>query len=311
MVITKLGDIMKIFIFLLLFATTASSMNLENQLQTLLDNLQTLHNSLTKLVPSAPVADENFRLPALTEEQQAAGVKGNKFYSWQQLNFGYLHSDGHLLSEDFLKNFFFKTMFQYYTHEFLNYDPTYNYDQWKNKTLAGFRQADLEKFKAIARAFGMPEPHNREEIDQLFPFIESIEQTLEAFKKNNLLQKLAAAYQRQKVVVEKLNFLLKQALLPTVKDEAKIEKLTKLLYQRDRIATDLQAMIYHFMGEAFANYKMKLAQAQTDREKLTAGNALIFFEPSFKNKPYYKKLLQQLDYLMLPVHNIEGFKLPE
>lgn len=257
---------------------------------------------------------QEFRLPRLTDEQMLAGAVLDaphyKFYIIQpgSMEFKKLHSEGNMADRQFLADVFFKTIFQYYTKDYLynrGFDLEYNYLMFKDPNLK-VRKYDLSKFKSLAKLFNMSIPQTREDINELVQtslleqLIMSFPQAVDMLKQNKLLQQLGIAYMRQKIVTEKL-----QTLVRTVG-----EQILPLLLKHDRFAIDLQTMIYHFMKEAYEKYIDNLKAAQTDPQRKAAQEFLATFVPSFTQYPYYNEILPRLGELSQPM-SITEKDLPE
>jgi len=238
---------------------------------------------------------ETFRLPPLTDTQMAAGVQNDQFYSATELEFARLHDIGTIIDSHMLQDLFFKTMFQYYTYEALGFDMSYHYAMvWQDGP--GFRLSryDLQKFSALAERFGLPAPTTVADIERyLSEPIQVTSNAIDALKQNRLLQAIAAAYMRQKVVTEKLADLT---------EATGRQDLQGILLEHDRYAIHLQTMIYHFMQEAYGQYKGRIRVAGTHEEKIHVGRLLATGIPHFVDFPYYARLMAELERLAQPVN---------
>ena len=104
-------------------------------------------------------------------------------------------------------------------------------------------------------------------------------------KSNETLCELGTAYQRNKIVVEKIRNKLESS--PQVEKE---------LYIYDRITTDLQTMIFNFMKEATSEFLSNYPAA----EREDTYEFLETLRPSWGEKPYYITLLENIVLLMRP-----------
>ncbi|MDR3646045.1 MAG: hypothetical protein P4L22_00715, partial [Candidatus Babeliales bacterium] len=208
------------------------------------------------IIPYNEPNPKSFRLPSLTPDDQAAGVNSG-FYP--DLQWTTLHKSGNIIEGDFLLNIFFNSMFLFYIKKFSGYDYRPN----KGNSL-------------FASTYG--------------PLI------LKAFKENELLKKLAIAYMRQKIVIEKL-----QNLLPNID--------AKIIYKYDRFVTDLQIMIFYWIKEGYEEFAKRFKLANTQEEKLKSPEFLAHFVPEFTNTPYYNYLLTNFDEFKKPRTIVEGMKL--
>lgn len=288
--------------FFLIILHTSLLHSLENDLQQLNLTLQKIINTFgcinvplpPAILPSLPLppitpTTPEFKLVALTEDEQAAGVIGNQYYNTGKLDFTTLHREGHTIDKSFLKNFFFYSIFQNYIYRFLNYDMRFNYQEDLLK-----EDPSLEKWRSLSVNFGLGlllKGITQKQYDNLSLLIQVIPHALDAFKKNKLLENLGIAYQRMKIVVEKLANQL------TINPD---EVLVRALYAADRIATDLQTMIFHFMKEGMEKYQQQFRSAKSDEEKINAGNFLETFTPVWIEKPYYKKIIENINNFMQP-----------
>ncbi|HBR71030.1 TPA: hypothetical protein DIC20_05415 [Candidatus Dependentiae bacterium] len=255
---------------------------------------------ITVLIFPLKIKPGLFTLKPLTAKEQEAGVSESRFYT-PGLDFTTLHKSGDTISEEFLEKFFLNTIFQYYIHEFLSFDQTYNYTMWQTykeqKKDIKMEKYDRSKFKNIFVRLDLPE----REIDSLnvdrIPQaaldniwqIEAVKNAINALKQNKLLRTLGIAYQRTKIVVEKLHDKAK-----TTQDE----EIGRVSYLEDRIATDLQAMIFYFIKEACEEYIERFTEARIKKEKDEAGKFLSTFKPSWLDEPYYKNIISNLDSLI-------------
>ena len=186
-------------------------------------------------------------------------------------------------------------MFQYYTNEFigdeLGYDVIYNYEMSQGFRDFRFSPYDLKKFNALAKKFNLPPFEAGQSIEALLPYTRMIKAAIDNLKQNNLLNDLAAAYMRQKIVTEKLHKKVAATGAAIIMPQ---------LLRHDKYAEDLQTMIYHFLKEAYGKFIVEIKAAPQDK-KLQSGNFLSTFVPSFFEYPYYAHLKSLLEVLSAPM----------
>lgn len=237
-------------------------------------------------IKEAEKTDIKPSLPRLSDSQMKAGL-GSALYSVSQDDFGKLHDCGHIIDTRFLANIFFKSIFQYYTDELLGFDMTYNYAQFADTTLK-LTIVDRLKFKflgVMGLEFHTKDPASR---FKCFAQVEMVRRAIELLMHNLLLNNLAIAYMRQKIVTEKLLCLVEKGSA----------QLQPLLLMHDRYAIDLQTMIYYFMKEAYERYINEVRYAHQQQEKIPDGRFLENFLPVFKKEHYYDRILAKLDELI-------------
>lgn len=271
-----------------------------------IDNLMSLDINLRSISQSkSSSAEESFRLPKISEIDEAAGVQGNQFYDIAYLAsgnlFGQLHKYGHIRPDYFLEDVFFHSMFNYYTERFTGLDVTYNYDQFLSNAELNPLTYDIEKFNKIASKVLEKKVKNKSDIATIQDVLNALFVAVNNLKENNLLKKMAAAYQRKKIVVEKLRDLTREF---AGKPEA--ETIFKILMAEDSRTRDIQTMIFNFMKEAYKSFieKYKKAENKSSKQKIATGLFLAQFEPSFIKYCYYKKLISELDELAKPQKHI-------
>lgn len=245
---------------------------------------------------------------SLTTQYMEAGLGGPFSYSAIGTEFDKLHAIGNEVDQGFLLDTFFKSLFQYYTHEFLGFDMTYDYF---DRPLATEQQAkfleltqpEYERFRCKFSHPGiygfqtMAEREERKAIESrecMLPNIKSIQYAINKLKENRLLQELGIAYMRQKVVVEKI----------WVPFESGDEKMGPLLYMHDKYANDIQIMIFHLMSQAYLQY-LRLANMVLFVQGVKIippeiGDFLATFKPDFIDNLYYQSVLAKLPELSLP-----------
>jgi len=255
--------------------------------------------------------DEKLLLKPLDEDQQAAGVIGSKCYASSlkslegRITFKTLHDEGNaLMTVKELQEVFFKSMFQYYTNEFLSYDMSAYYmpympspeDYSRFINLVSMFGLDLNDFVPRDKPTAKPWfRHNRQLYSAL---LETVQKAIASFKKNESFAKLAGAYQRWKIIAEKVEST----------EQNSTEKFGDFVYTVDRIPTDLQAMIYYWMQEGYELFLKKFKDALPS-ERNTSGDFLATFVPSFITRPYYAKIMAMLDELSKPVEKLKGISL--
>lgn len=267
--------IVYLFHFYSSFATDSIVSDLQklNRVLTQISDILDLYARIPEIIPS-PGA---FTLPTLTDEEQKAGAMTSGFYA-PGMDYQYLHDCGHTALEEFLEDFFFKTIFQNYVHHFFGYDMNFDYQQ----------PYDIQKFNTILDNLELDTKNKSEQ----FNIISSLGSALKSFKENQLLRKLGTAYQRMKVVVDKLSYKTTYS-----KDEI----IFKALTQADRLATDLQTMIFHMMKKGAELYKNNIKAAYPDQQEMkAAGNFLKNFKPTWVKETYYQDIIKQLEMLMKP-----------
>jgi len=238
-------------------------------------------------------------LEPLSERVQAAGVdNAEKYYDSsildqsgpRRISLRNLHNEGNdKMTNEELQQIFFLGMFQFYTNECSNFNMNINYLQiitdLQNKKTQSFEREKpnlwglLIRFGISAKGadawWGSPKAK---------PFIATLQKATASFKKNISLAILGGAFQQWKVVVEKI----KKPLITT-------DRYSDLL-KIDRITTDLQIMIYHWMKQGYEKFAHDYKKNQTE-----TGEFLVTFEPDFLNHPYYKEIMSKLNTLTKPV----------
>lgn len=286
---------------------------------------QSKENLLLSLKQEYDKADKKSLLKPLTEEQQKAGVEGNQYYDatlyeslYKGLMFGELHKRGNVMDKGELASFFLRSIFRFYTHELLNFDMTADYDfsdgslsvtdnpaqVVAGKSYPSYKNSNTTFKKMISELSDRFSLHidlgkaqtlddlGKESIEKLSNTVTAIQNAIEQFRKNQLLLQLGVVYQRHKIVVEKINAELEEKMA----QEEDVSAVYDRLVQEDRVTTDLQAMIFYMMKEAYE----KFMQNYGKKVKKPA-DFLQRFEPSFVQVPYYKMIIKNLDELQKPV----------
>lgn len=247
---------------------------------------------LVEIGASFNIGLPNFKLPRLTDAQESAGVNLSQCYSVEGHEFVKLHEAGDFADKEFLKSICLRTIFQYYIHDFFDIDlSTIRYLSVDDKFVC-FNEVGHE-LKAVLNA-------------------------IDALKKNVLLQLLATAFERQKIVSEKLikahrkvlgiNFIdhaeklyphdferynhLSEEISKVIDHENQttnsklIDAIKGISNLHNSYASYLQTIIYNFMKEAFESLNVALQSIYSDENEpnepgVHYGDFLEKFEPSF------------------------------
>lgn len=270
-------------------------------------------SALPAAQPQPPKRVDQSLLEPLSTGDMEAGF-GATYSSVSGDDFARLHEQGHCIERPFLLHVFLGSLFQYYTHRFLGFDMTYNYNSSIYGDAANGRDADkfFESFfcplpccrfkcKFVSRGFG----RNYEARDIFRPHIPSLVRAIDMLKKNDLLQRLGVAYQRQKIVVEKLHIAFDKAVQEKL-SPADIKLKYDTLLRHDRYAIDLQTMIYHFMFQAYTSYVTMVMQrvgvlSKDNKIDFPPADFLVTFRPSFVDDPYYAPIIAKLEELSEPM----------
>ena len=234
------------------------------------------------------------KLPSIDDYLLKAGVEESAaFYSpdIKEGEYWELHNRGYEIYEDFLKRIFLGTVFQFYTYILIGYDMNYNYTQFKDYSLKP-KSYDLRKFGVLAKDLLSKPLKDIKEIAENDKLWAGIQTAIDNLKQNQLLLDLGIAFERQKIVVEKLEQLLRKN--PS-------EEIQRNLLEIDRIDIDILNMIYYFMKESYEEFKSKLAKTATVDEAIRATDFLATFKPEFINWPYYYDIITQLNRLKQPI----------
>lgn len=214
-----------------------------------------------------------------------------------------LHQRGNLMPPELLADYFFNTLFQYYVRRFMGYDPNLNYDQYptlKPRYFDELYRAWLDRFCAPRGVRAMPTPDPGGDFRAFVAYRRAFETSVASLQRNRAFVSLGIAYMRQKILVEKLQGALQGH--PAAATQ-------KLLLERDRLAEDLQTMIFHWMDEAFTGFvgRFKAAPAEAKEE---AGALLETFRPAFLARPRYAAILAGTRDSLAPVAQVDGVELP-
>ncbi len=269
--------------------------------------------------------NENFRLEKLNDQQMSAGITETyglskiKYYTVSVRDFSELHKIGNIADNKFLLDIFFNSVFRYYTVQTLYF-----------MELKPFRE-QFEQFKSDDKIPPLKNPidlisigfnskgqiiKTRRQSEQILSYIEA---AIKYFKENEMLQKLAIAFERMKIVVEKLN----------AKVKAGKSEILKTLLEQDRLLIDIQTMVFHMIKQGYEQYIEKVRKLAAEivdsfkkdskpldkitQEDLTKfehlGDFLKTFKPSFICAPYYKNIISKLDELQKPISEVDGIKL--
>lgn len=244
----------------------------------------------------SPEKELTLRLPALTDYLMEADFGNSPFYDYTKSRnyMGIMHQQGPDLPAPILENIFTYGLMQWYIHGLIGYDCSYNYVQIFDSSLSK-SPYDLKKFQTIWTALGK----DKKEINKMFfenpqqkLFFKNLSKFTTALQKNEALNKAGGAFQRVKVVVEKLSSHLHK------NPNAQMEKT---LYSFDRIAIDLQVMCYYWVKEACEMIRQKGAEYNSAllEEELTQ------YIPSFAKKGIYHDLLQKISFYCEPMNILD------
>lgn len=259
--------------------------------------------------------NDNQRENPLTDQLIEAGVNNEfEYYNMPTITriesphggFRALHRIGNYVDEDFLAQYFINTLFQYYTTQITGYNPNWANFYHKNpedlsyfdklvNNLESGKLSHLIKYLTRIEDFDFNNPRHMRKLD--FYLSWQLEELLlnafEKFKQNKLLRALGIAYQRQKIVLEKL-----QQLASGMDD-----KFQQLLYKYDLFTNDLQTIIYYFIEEAYYQLRKRLEdKLKTEEELSDVGNFLSNLQPQFiKRYPYYQTIIMNLEKFQQPV----------
>lgn len=86
------------------------------------------------------------------------------------------------------------------------------------------------------------------------------------------------------------------------------EHIQKILVSRDRLAIDLQTMIFYWMDQAFTLFFSEYRAAKPEKREAVA-TLLGTFRPEFLQNIYYEKTLKSLQEYANPVRRVEDVPL--
>lgn len=210
---------------------------------------------------------------SLDDKLRDAGVSTG-FYSTvkdpiNQADWQKLHEQGNLIDADFLKRIFLKSIFPYYSRGELGVFSPYT---------------GLKNERTLAIGEGV----------------------MKIFQQNPHLIKLGIAFERKKIILEKMQELLRKLMLS---DSEKAEILLKNLYAQEGLLEDIQTMLYNFMKSGYEEFITKIkdvdikglsAQKQMDA-RIAAGNFLADYIPDFiQEHTKYKKIWDSIDGYLKP-----------
>ncbi|OGB84307.1 hypothetical protein A3F66_01930 [candidate division TM6 bacterium RIFCSPHIGHO2_12_FULL_32_22] len=246
---------------------------------------------ISSLIKSAPI-----KLTPISDYLLKAGVEESKAFYSPTINEGEyseLHRRGHEIYEKFLEKIFLGTVFQFYTYIFLGYDMNYNYAQFKDRSIRP-REYDIRKFNVLSENILNKKLYRIEEVQDFGQNdkLNAIKTAIDNLKQNQFLIDLGIAFERQKIVVEKLGQLLQKSPSETIQQQ---------LLEVDRIDIDLLNMIYYFMQEAYSEFKQKLAKVSSADDAIRATDFLMTFKPQFASLSYYQDIIAQLNLLKQPI----------
>lgn len=248
--------------------------------------------------------DDDFRLEPMNDVVMKAGMDNfDRYYSVSKIKGGWgaIHRDGHKMEVSELTDYFQNTIFQFYTKISIGLDPNYNYQQLPSiRDRLGAYEKGL--ILDICGHLGVTFNYSDKDFKDFEFNVSLLELGVGNFKNNLTLNRLGSAYFRQKIVVEKLG-----RVLATIKnDPDKSAQVQAVLLAHDRLAIDLQTVIYHFMREGYAQFLRNLKNG----EGFEAGMVLETCRPTFLDKPYYKKIMDDLRDHYKPTEQVEGIPLP-
>lgn len=244
----------------------------------------------------SPEKELTLRLPALTDHLMEADFGNSPFYDYTKSRnyMGLMHQQGPDLPAPILENIFTYGLMQWYIYELIGYDCSYNYVQIFDSSLSK-SPYDLRKFQTIWTALGK----DKKEINKMFfeipqqkIFFENLSKFIKALQKNEALNKVGGAFQRLKVVVEKLSSHLHKNPNP---------KWGEIAYSFDRIAIDLQVMSYYWIKEACE----MIQQKGTEYNSALLVEELTHYLPSFAKKGVYQDLLQKVPFYCAPMNILD------
>lgn len=217
--------------------------------------------------------DKIYGIEKLDTHTRIAGLGsgGASFYSHvknpvSDENWKRLHKEGNSTEDNaLLTNIFFNSMFQFYSDWFLG---------------------PLSPYVTFGKAY---------EKNKL-----AVDSAMKSFQENNYLIKLAIAYQRRKIFVEKLGLLLVKGEL----SEQAAQKLQQIYLNEDQLVENIQTLIFNWIKQGYDFVKAKLRGASYHQSE-EIGKFLKDFVPYFINSddphPLYKKIIDNLDSYTKPI----------
>jgi|GEM_PF-1568226 hypothetical protein len=285
----------------------------------ILDSGTDAHSSLEsksgQLPPGPPP------IPDLGDEDMEAAVKqsyqyyttdrlGGMAYQAQRLNPGFgeeLHAHGHLLPEQVLADIFCNTVFQYNTAKIMGVLPRVNYGQYP--TMERYDKNYRKWLEDYCRPCGiqvLAPPHEGGDFTAFRAYKEAVETAIDALRANKTLLLLGIAYQRQKIVSEKLGWAWKAALAKN--DLAGKKRVQEIQSAQSKFTNQLQTMAFELMRAGYTEFVHQYL-ATPPAHRRDVGNLLVNYLPPFANTPYYKQILDHiLDYTR-PTDRVDGFSL--
>jgi len=247
-------------------------------------------------------------LPKLSEYKLEAGLQNSaQYWTLNKITLtkdwsGELHDFGHILPPEVLADIFMNTVFQFDVLECTGYSPHLDYERiWSMKFSSRdyYLKVGLNKLsRNIGPQFDKIKRHS-DEATHLNEFIAATEKALRALQQDRDFRALGVAYMRQKIVVEKLAQLA----------ESLGEVAQKAMYERDRLTTDLQTMIYYWIDQAFVEFVHQYRAASPEaREAVEL--SMASFRPAFLAEPYYDKIIKDLRHYTDQTRSVEGMALP-
>lgn len=222
------------------------------------------------------------KLPKLDDETMQATFGSSLYHSpTMRGNIDLFHDTGDTWTAMQLGEYFLTGIFQHYVHEISGLDMTFDYTKTNvhkvrellSKTLL-VDSVDEELGRGIAGLL------NKVAID---------------LKNNPIFVGLGICFHRNKVKIEKLSEKLRY-IPNTEKGNVAKEAIFRMIMESDRLATDQQTAIYHWMKQTFENtisyirsvYQEHGELPRADDERLLE---LSVHEPEFLKWPGYRDLI--------------------
>ncbi|MDR3672546.1 MAG: hypothetical protein P4L36_16995 [Holophaga sp.] len=266
-------------------------------------------------VMAVPAEKATATLPKLDAWKMEAGLgQSDRYWTLNKITLvknwsGALHDFGNVLPADALADIFLNTVFQFNVYNCAGYSPLLDYDRiWTTKFGRDnyHLKVGLMKFSSHVGLRFEQIKHGTPESRSFENYRVSFEDALHELRANQDFLNLGIAYMRQKIVVEKLSHDL--AYGSAHRSESELEDLQKIVLERDRLAIDLQAMIYYWMDQAFVEFasQYRVASAHgTERVGMSMG----LFQPGFLKEPYYAEIIKNIRNYTLPTESVKGIKL--
>jgi hypothetical protein len=222
------------------------------------------------------------KLPKLDDETMQATFGSSLYHSaTMRGNIGAFHATGDTWTAMHLGEYFLTGIFQHYVHEISGLDMTFDYTKTSvhkvreliSKTLL-VDSVDEELGRGIAGLL------NKVAID---------------LKNNPIFVGLGICFHRNKVKIEKLSEKLRY-IPNTEKGNVAKEAIFRMIMESDRLATDQQTAIYHWMKQTFENTINYIRSVYQERGELPRADderllELSVHEPEFLKWPGYRDLI--------------------